>query len=274
MILGLVSMQKNRGPWLVEWFAFHYMIGFRKFYYYAHQCEDNTAEILLKLQKRLDITAIAVNKEGDMLQLSAYQHACDNHMDEVDWMAFIDGDEFIFPTNANTMQEALWSYNYLPVSAVGAYNVNFGSAGHIQEPDGLIVENYTRRANIEGFLPHRRVKSIVKGRQKISVSACSNVFVTPLGTVDEQMRPIYWGYIPNHVPTYDQFRFNHYPCQSREYYEKFKRFSGHADAAKDGAREEDWWECFNTNDEADTSMDRFKQQLRATVAELTAAMEA
>ena len=96
-------MQRNRGPWLVEWFAFHYMIGFRKFYYYAHQCEDNTAEILLKLQKRLDITAIAVNKQGDMLQLSAYQHACDNHMDEVDWMAFIDGDEFIFPTNANTM---------------------------------------------------------------------------------------------------------------------------------------------------------------------------
>jgi len=274
MILGLVSIQRNRGPWLLEWFAFHYMIGFRKFYFYAHKCDDNTAEILLKLQKKLDITAVAVNTEKDQVQLMAYQHTCENHMNEVDWMCFIDGDEFIFPTNANTMQEALWPYNYLPISAVGAYNVNFGSSHHLTEPAGLIVENYRMRANIEEFLPHRRVKSIVKGHQKIAISACSNVFSTPLGTVDEQMRPVVWGYIPSYIPSYDQFRFNHYPCQSREYYEKFKRFSGHADANKNAERDETWWEYFDTNDEADTSMDRFKTQLRATIEELTAAMEA
>ena len=273
MKLGITTIQRNRGPWIVQWLAFHLMVGFEHFFFYAHLCTDETISLLVKLQRHYHITILPLG-DIETPQMIAYKNAIDTYASTVDWMAYIDGDEFLFPTKANTMQEALWPYNYLPVSAVGAYNVNFGSAGHIQEPDGLIVENYTRRANIEGFLPHRRVKSIVKGRQKISVSACSNVFVTPLGTVDEQMRPIHWGYIPENVPTYEQFRFNHYPCQSRAYYEKFKRFSGHADAAKNGAREEDWWECFNTNDEADASMDRFKQQLRATVAELTAAMEA
>lgn len=274
MILGLVSIQRNRGPWLLEWFAFHYMIGFRKFYYYAHLCDDNTAEVLIKLKKRLDITAIGLTDKANQIQLMAYQHACDNYMDEVDWMAFIDGDEFIFPTQCNTMQEALWPYTHQPVSAIGAYNVNFGSSGYLTEPAGLITENYTRRANIESFLSHRRVKSIVKGRQKISVSGCSNVFNTPLGTVDEQMRPVTWGYLPDYVPSYEQFRFNHYVCQSREYYEKFKRHSGHADAGADIEREEAWWRGFDTNEEEDDSMLRFREQLRATVAELQAAMDA
>ncbi|WP_167761361.1 glycosyltransferase family 2 protein [Duganella callida] len=274
MILGLVSMQKNRGPWLLEWFAFHYMIGFRKFYFYAHQCTDNTAEIVLKLKKRLDITAIGLTDSQDRLQLMAFQHACDNYMNEVDWMAFIDGDEFLFPTKANTMQEALWPYNFLPVSAVGAYNVNFGSAGHLTEPPGLITENYRMRADINSFMAHRRVKSLVKGRQKVAASNCSNVFVTPQGTVDEQMRPVDWGYLPQYEPSYEQFRFNHYVCQSREFYDTFKRFSGAADAGHEVERREEWWTNFDTNQIADDSMVRFQTQLRATIAELAAAMEA
>lgn len=273
MILGLVSIQRNRGPWLLEWFAFHYLVGFRKFYFYAHLCDDSTAEIIVKLKKRLDITAFTLTEQNDRVQLMAFQHACDNYMNDVDWMCFIDGDEFMFPTKANTMQEALWPYTHLPISAIGAYNANFGSSHHVKEPEGLIVENFRLRADLDSFLSNRRVKSIVKGRQKIRVTACSNVFNTPLGTVDEQMRPVTWGYVPEYVPSFEQFRFNHYVCQSREYYEKFKRFSGHADAGKDNEREEAWWTAFDTNDERDDSMERFTEQLHATINEFKVAME-
>src|SRR5262245_50594517 len=134
MVLGLVSIQRNRGPWLLEWFAFHYMVGFRKFYFYAHMCDDDTVGILVKLKKRLDITAVTLSEKSDGIQLLAYQHACDNHMQDVDWMCFIDGDEFIFPAQANTMQEALWPYEHQQTSAIGVYNINFGSSGHQVEP--------------------------------------------------------------------------------------------------------------------------------------------
>lgn len=275
MDLGLVTIQRNRGPWLVEWFAFHYLVGFRKFYFYAHRCDDNTAEIVLKLQKRLDITALALPDQGERIQLQAYQHACENYIHEVDWMCFLDGDEFMLPTAASTIQEALWPFNVPEVSAIGVYNVNFGSSGHIAEPQGLITENYRRRAP-DLFLPHRRVKSIVKGRQTVHISNCSNIFVMPQGhgTIDELGRPVTWGYMPQYEPSYKQLRFNHYVSQSRDYFEQFKRNSGHADASPDALRGEDWWKNFNTNDEPDDSMVRFAQRLRATMAELTRAMEA
>lgn len=273
MILGLCTIQKNRGPWLVEWFAHHYVVGFRKFYFYAHMCTDNTADILIKLSRRLDITLIGLEEKSDRIQLQAFKHTCLNYMNDVDWMCFLDGDEFIFPTQANTMQEALYPFNHLPVGAVGVYNMNFGSSGHITEPAGLITENYRMRAEHD-FDAHKRVKSIVKGRQKVGITACSNVFVTERGTVDEIMRPVTWGYLPDYVPSFRHFRFNHYACQSREYYEKHKRHSGHADAGQHIERDETWWNGFNTNIEADDAIIRFNTQLRATIAEFEAVIAA
>ena len=274
MQLGLVTIQKNRGPWLLEWFAFHYLVGFRKFYFYAHMCDDQTAQVLTRLKKRLDISAIALPDPGERIQLQAYQHACQHYMDEVDWMCFLDGDEFIFPTAANTMQEALWHYDALPVSALGVYNANFGSAGHQAEPDGLITENYRMRAELDSFMPHRRVKSLVKGRQRVDVSGCSNVFVTPGGTYDELLRPISWGYQPQYEPSYQHFRFNHYVCQSRAYYENFKRTSGHADGRADELRPDEWWENFDTNAVRDDGMDRWRARLVQMVDELRTAIAA
>jgi hypothetical protein len=273
MILGLVTIQRDRGPWLLEWFAFHYLVGFRKFYFYAHMCQDDTVETLLKLKKRLDINVIALPSPGDRIQLQAYQHACQNYMNEVDWMGFIDGDEFLFPTKAYTMQEALWQYDSMPASALGVYNVNYGSSGHVAEPEGLITENFRMRAE-DSFYAHSRVKSLVKGRQQVAISSSGHVFATPGGTVDEQMRPITWGFMPDYVPSYRQFRMNHYVCQSREYYEKHKRASGHADASAAAIREEEWWTGFNTNHQMDDSMARYNARLRATMEELRLAMEA
>lgn len=266
MILGIVSIQKNRAPWLAEWIAFHYLVGFRKFYIYAHCCTDQTEEILSRLSKRFDITALKLSEKKDMIQLAAYQHACDYFLNDVDWMAFIDGDEFLFsPSNIN-IGDALIEFNNKPISAVCAYNYNFGSSGHIMEPSGLIVENFRMRASDE-FLSNRRVKSIVKGQQRISTTMCSNIFNTPHGTVDEIMRPVSWGYVPNYIPTYNKFRFNHYVCQSREYYDSFKHNSGHADAGLNAIRGEDWWSKFNTNDIYDNSLEHMYTDLNNLVTE-------
>ena len=45
MKIGLVSIQKNRAPWLHEWVAFHHLVGFGKFYVYAHNCSDNSDQV-------------------------------------------------------------------------------------------------------------------------------------------------------------------------------------------------------------------------------------
>src|SRR3989344_7888074 len=97
MLIGITTIQRNRAPWIKEWIAFHYLVGFRKFYIYTHMCSDNTAEILNGLKKKFDITIIPMGPEVEMAQMTSYQHSCDNFLKEVDWMAFIDSDEFLFP---------------------------------------------------------------------------------------------------------------------------------------------------------------------------------
>lgn len=269
MRLGLVSIQRNRAPWLVEWIAFHFLMGFRKFYFYAHLCTDETAPLLLKLAQRFDITAHAIGAEQDGVQLAAYQHACDHYLNDVDWMCFLDGDEFIFPTVDATLPEALAALDNPGLSALGVYNCNFGSAGHMQEPTGLITQNYKMRAR-EDFMAQRRIKSLVKGHQSVSTTNNSHLFSTPLGTFDERMRPISHGYMPDYVPSYTRLRINHYVCQSRAYFLNFKKHSGHADASAAAVREEEWWTNFNTNDMADDSMDRFENPLRTLVNQINA----
>lgn len=267
MQLGLVSIQRNRGPWLVEWFAFHYLVGFRKFYFYAHLCEDATHELLLKLASKFDIQSFVMETSQDKVQLTAYQHACDHFMHDVDWMCFLDGDEFIFPTQHMDLPSALKEYELAPISALGIYNRNFGSSGHIQEPSGLITENYRFRAD-PSFLPQRRIKSVVKGGGGISTGSNSHLFSTLQGTVDELYRPITWGYMPDYEPSYEKFQINHYVCQSRSYFLEFKKHSGHADASAHAVREEIWWDNFNSNAIADDSLIRHSQPLRDLVNKL------
>jgi hypothetical protein len=269
MQLGLVSIQRDRAPWLVEWFAFHYLVGFRKFYFYAHLCTDNTAELLLQLGQRFDISPFIIGAEQDGVQLAAYQHACDHYLNDVDWMCFLDGDEFLFPTADATLPEALAALDRPDISALGVYNCNFGSSGHIEEPAGLVTRNYTLRAR-DDFMAQRRIKSLLKGHQKVHTGGNSHLFITPHGTVDECMRPINHGYMPQYEPSYTRLRINHYVCQSRAYFLNFKKHSGHADASAAAVREEEWWNNFNTNDVADDSMARFEAPLRALVSEIHA----
>lgn len=265
MVLGITTIQKNRGPWLLEWFAFHYLMGFRKFYFYAHQCTDNTHELLLSLARKIDLNAIALDQSRDQIQLAAYQHACDNFLNEVDWMAFIDGDEFLFSPSHDTLDAALAELTDMSTSALGVYNVNFGSNGHIAEPKGNIIENY-RTCNLDpSFWANRRIKSIVKGHQVVSTSTCSHIFNTPHGTVDELLRPINWGFVPDYEPSFKNFRLNHYICQSYEYFQQHKRTSGHADASATAVREQEWWDSFDQNKDYDESLTRFYGPLKETM---------
>lgn len=268
MRLGIATIQRNRGSWLAEWFAFHYLVGFTKFYFYAHKCEDDTMSKLLRLSQSFDIKSFQISESLDRPQLQAYQHAYDNFGHEVDWMAFIDGDEFLFPTKTYSMKESLEKFHYERLSALGIYWVCFGSSGHKTEPLGLIVDNFKMRARFD-FDPNKHIKSIVLGRQKIQVSSNAHYFNTIYGTFDEQLRPVTGGNMREYEPSYDVFRINHYACQSYEYFKKTKQTSGMPDVAGCGTiRSDSWWETYDRNDVLDDSMEKYSSDLRRIVKQL------
>lgn len=258
MKLGITTIQRDRAPWIKEWVAFHYLVGFRKFYIFTHICKDDTEGVLAGLKKSFDIEILPTN-EFDKPQIKCYQYSCDNFLKDVDWMAFIDCDEFLFPTHDNSMEIPLKGYIEKKISALGVYWVCFGSSGYIEEPSGLIIENYKKRAR-NGYINNRHIKSIIRGRQ---VASCldAHLFKTPSGTFDENLRPITYGWT-NYEPTYESFRINHYICQSRSYYLNFKKKAGSAGVDRGYIRKESWWREHDINDVVDNSMDKFLKPLK------------
>ena len=120
MRLGNASIQRNRNRWIVEWLAFHMLVGFNRFYLYCHRSDDGMAQTLATLARRYPISVYSI-ESGQRPQLAAYQHAWDSHNAEVDWMAFIDGDEFLFsPSHAN-LADAVDGYTGRSLSALAAY---------------------------------------------------------------------------------------------------------------------------------------------------------
>jgi hypothetical protein len=257
MQLGLTALIRDRAPWIKEWIAFHYLVGFRKFYIYTRDCKDNTNEILTELKKHFDIKLFDLGAVPEGPQLKCYQDSYTNFGNEVDWMAFLDGDEFLFPTNSDSVESSLQEFDDKNISALGFYWKCFGSNGHITEPLGLIVENYKRRAD-DKFVANRHIKSIVRGGQGLSVRAVYNphLFETPFGTYDENLRPITCG-LTDYEPTYEKFRINHYLCQSRSYFLNWKKIIGAADGNRFEIKPESWWDEHDRNDVLDDSMDRF-----------------
>lgn len=263
MKLGICTIQRDRAKWLTEWVVFHHLVGFTHFYIYLHKCHDNSNQVVANLQKHFNIQCFEVADDTDRPQLVSYHHAYQEYGHEIDWMAFIDGDEFLYPSTADHIGDVLEKFNYQKMSALAVYWQCFGSSGHIQDPNGLIIEDYLYRANLN-FDGNRHVKSIVRGRQGIHCYPGLNahLFNSIYGTYDEIMRPIDKGLMESLMPSYQDIRINHYVCQSYEYFKKFKQNSGAADAGAGSIRSEEWWENVNRNDEISFDILRFSEKIK------------
>lgn len=257
MKLGLCTIQRNRGPWIKEWIAFHALVGVEKFYFFTHRCDDSTNQILLELSGHYDIAAFNLSDDVATPQLAAYQFAYERFNHEVDWMGFIDGDEFLFSPKHMDLREALEPFSYARLSALGVYWACFGSSGHQQEPKGLITENYRHRA-ADDFKPNSHIKSLVRGRQGsgFQIGGNAHYFNTIHGTFDEKMQLISGGYT-QYPPSFDQFRINHYATQSYEFFKTFKQNSGAADGNPHLIRPQSWWDEYDRNEVYDRSIEPF-----------------
>lgn len=265
MKLGITSIQRNRGKWVVEWLAFHMLAGVDSFYVYAHKTTDDMALKLLKLSRRYDIKVHAIDLEVQP-QLAAYQHAYDTYADGVDWMAFVDGDEFLHPTATASLGEALAAIDAPDASAVAAYWKCYGSNGHVRDPDGLVVERYPRHST-EDFVPNRHVKSIVRRGQQFKASG-AHLMQTAAGTVDEMGRPVNHGWMRDYEPSYQHLRINHYAVQSHAFFKATKQNIGAADGNPALVRPDSWFFEYDRNECDDGQSYRFLVPLKLKVQEL------
>ncbi|MBE6459632.1 MAG: hypothetical protein E7009_01440 [Alphaproteobacteria bacterium] len=206
--LSIAAIMKNEGPYLKEWLDFHILVGVEKFYLYDNGSTDNTGEILKPYIERgiVDYTFFP----GRAQQRPAYYDVIRKHADDTRWMALIDLDEFLVPVKHKTLPEFLRTlprFSQLIVSWV-----DYGSNGHMEKPDGLVIENYTKHAR-----DNWGVKSIINPRLITYLGNPHYNYVAG-PTIDENGKKIGKVNQEKNPTTINKIRCNHYITKSHAEY--------------------------------------------------------
>lgn len=147
--LSVVAILKNEGPYLKEWLDYHLLAGVDHFYLYDNDSTDNQAEVAKPYVEAGLVDYIPA--PGQVMQHAAYNDAVKRFKFQSRYLAFIDGDEFIFPKKeilggiVEVVDEIL-SPN--PNAAgLGIHWQCFGSNGHEKADYSRgVLERFTRRA--------------------------------------------------------------------------------------------------------------------------------
>ncbi|MCR5785743.1 MAG: glycosyltransferase family 92 protein [Eubacterium sp.] len=231
--LSVVAIMRNEGEYVKEWIEYHKMMGVEHFYIYDNESTDNFTEVIKPYIDEGSLTYTFY--PGDLQQLNAYNDAIKNYRHVTDYMAFIDGDEFIVPGEKGKkiyeiMDEIIEGYKsspYRKATNIGGVGINWRMYGtsHLKEkPKGLVTENYLYRAP-DGYGESVHIKTICNPR------AVSGFFFNPHipGYYDNYDEISPNGSLLGNSPFFcdahfDKLYINHYYTKSEgEYIAKLKR---------------------------------------------------
>lgn len=208
--LAICAIFKNEGPYILEWIAFHKCIGFDHFFLYDNDSEDNGVE-LIKESTFSNIVTI-INWPERPGQKLAYRHFIQNFAHAIDWVAFIDLDEFILPLKNKSIRELLPRYKEF--SAVLINWRNFGPNDFEFRANGLVIENYLRRL-ADGFQVNLHIKTLAKAKDLLDIGPNPHTFEVKGDCCDPLGRKIEMQAIQP-SGCFEDIVINHYFTKSRE----------------------------------------------------------
>jgi hypothetical protein len=99
-IVAIGAIVKNEAPYLLEWIAYHRVLGVSRFFIADDSGSDGSSYLLDALSRHGIIYAIPFPKLTQRgAQLRAYTTIMKFFSRMADWVAFIDVDEFLYPTD-------------------------------------------------------------------------------------------------------------------------------------------------------------------------------
>ena len=156
--LSACVIVKNEAPYIKEWLDYHLLVGVKRFYVYDNESTDNLQEVLAPYIAQ----GLVIYKyyPGEARQMAAYNECIREYKDMTEWLAVIDADEFIVPTEKNSIPEFLKEFKDCP--GVGINWISFDSNDYKKKPHGSLLENYTRVHYDDQFSSNHHIKSIVR----------------------------------------------------------------------------------------------------------------
>lgn len=272
--VAIAAIAKNEGPYLLEWIAYHRVIGIRQLFIADNFSDDGTSELLSALHKvgvvkRLPFPTLP----GQAPQLPAYAKLMKRYRWRADWVAIIDCDEFL--TLANGVDSI---HDFLkPIEAdasVGAVCVNwamFGSSQQAVPTNEPVIARFPMRAK-EDNIYHRIYKTLVRSKAFLQPGLDPHYVVLrenfravhPDGST---LRPHHEVSGLSATPVWSRLRLNHYFVKSKAEFDLIKLPRGRADIA-DTRRGESEFQQYDLNDVRDPMPERLVAATRAEIENL------
>lgn len=148
--LAVVVVVKNEASFIAEWVRFHEHAGVSTFLVYDNGSVDGTGTIAVSAALRSKVEIIPWGQKlfdarsGIEIhnQVLAFSHAIRNFGQRFRWMAFIDVDEYLFPTRKLSIIDALDHVSSFPQISVPW--TMFGRNGLARVPETGVVKNFHR----------------------------------------------------------------------------------------------------------------------------------
>jgi hypothetical protein len=146
-----------------EWVAHHLLLGFTKIVIFDHKSKIPLKDIFHKFDKRVEIVNVSHMNNPIKIKLMNVASEIARSLD-MDWMIYMDADEFLILSNKYLGIKHLLS-EFNNADALSINWLMFGSNYLKHEPNGLILENYTR----SNLYLNEHVKTFVRPNRIIDV---------------------------------------------------------------------------------------------------------
>ena len=209
--IAICAIYKNEASSLLEWIAFHKMIGVDHFVLYDNGSDDGGTELVRRSRFYDSVTIVDwPHRPG---QFAAYADCIARYGSRFSWIAFIDLDEFIHPVDGNSLRAVLQHPRYDQYSEILIFWMLFGSAGHLERPEGLVLENYPQRLPLDTPV-NGHVKTIARGAALLGTGTTPHIFPTAGEACDPTGAPIVKHALHDYQ-VHDVLALHHYFTKSR-----------------------------------------------------------
>lgn len=138
---AVLACMRNEGPFIVEWVAWHRMLGFTSVIVATNDCTDGSDTLLDALAAQGAVTHLPHTPAPGIAPQDSGMRAALAHLatTPTDWLLHIDSDEFLNPTTTLPDLLALGADAHVIALPWRA----FGDSGHTQWP-GATIPHFTR----------------------------------------------------------------------------------------------------------------------------------
>lgn len=216
MKLGICLVHKNEHKYLDEWLDHHRSLGFSEFYIYDN---DSFVSPMKTIEDTRGVTVIPWPGRRKFLLTDAYKHLLEEVKPDLDWIAFIDTDEFIVERYSGALEYVL---SHTPSEAIAINWICFGSNYYEQAPDSAF--SYKLHADLDDPI-NQHVKCLLDPRSTNWVHGNPHYFGGY--TLNEHMEPVT---SPFSSFTADHLYIRHNLTRSKsEFLEKIQRGDANED---------------------------------------------